>query len=354
MNCSSPLTFSSLPYYYNVFYPQVGANVYWPGSGLEIVEYDLLHVGNDVVFGSRSVVLTSSAKRSAVVKFEDGAMIADRCVLLPGTRLGKGSVLGSGSLAKEDFEAPVGSVWLGSSDGCAVCAAPEDRSYNLRDTTSPFGRAFYQNEASYAVYPLWFVVLYNMLWQAFCTCYRNCPTALSLMLCSFVLQFEHYQNHSAFDLFVVTLLAFIPLNLYLSFTALGIDLAGKWLLMGRRQAGSYPWDQSSYCQRWQMHLTLQEIRRGERRKTGVLDMLQGSQWLVWYFNLMGSNIGRNVCLYPNGGDPMMTEPDLVTIGDECVVDDASLIAHINTRGIFRYVLEWSEATFVKPDVQSCV
>ena len=57
--------------------------------------------------------------------------------------------------------------------------------------------------------------------------------------------------------------------------------------------------------------------------------------LCHYFQLLGATIGRNVCLYPNGGDPMMTEPDLVTIGDDAGVDDASLIAHINTRGIFR-------------------
>lgn len=64
-------------------------------------------------------------------------------------------------------------------------------------------------------------------------------------------------------------------------------------------------------------------------------MIQGSQYLVWYFRLLGGNIGDNVCLYPNGGDPMMTEPDLVTLGNRVTIDDASLIAHINTRGIFR-------------------
>jgi hypothetical protein len=32
---------------------------------------------------------------------------------------------------------------------------------------------------------------------------------------------------------------------------------------------------------------------------------------------------------------MMTEPELVTIGDGASVDNASLIAHINTRGTFR-------------------
>ena len=286
---------------YRLLGATVGQRVYWPGSGLDMVEFDLLIVGNDVVFGSRSVVLTSSAKRSAAVRFADGSMVADRCVILPGTTLGKGCVLGSGSLAKEDFEAPVGSVWVGSSDGCAVCTAPEDKSYNLRDTRSSFGRAFYDGEASYTVLPLWAIVAYNIAWQAFCTCYRNCPTALSLIICSFVLRFEHYQYHSELDLFVVTLLAFIPLHLGLSVTALGLDIASKWLLLGRRQQGAYPWDQSSYCQRWQLHLTIQEIRRGERRKTGILDLVQGSQWLVWYFTLMGSSIGRNVCLYPNGG-----------------------------------------------------
>ena len=77
-------------------YVQIGKRVYWPGSGLDIVEYDLLEVGDDVVFGSRSVILTSSATRSAPVVFEAGSMVADRCVILPGVRLGRGAVLGKG------------------------------------------------------------------------------------------------------------------------------------------------------------------------------------------------------------------------------------------------------------------
>ena len=69
---------------YRLLGAKIGKHVYWPGSGLEIIEYDLLEVGDDVVFGSRSVVLTSSAKRSAQVVFESGSMVADRCVILPG------------------------------------------------------------------------------------------------------------------------------------------------------------------------------------------------------------------------------------------------------------------------------
>lgn len=188
---------------------------------------------------------------------------------------------------------------------------------------------------SYSVIILLLFCLFIRLLTVYCCSYRNCPTALSLIICSHLLQFDPFDSHSPSSLFRVTFIAFSPLYLALCSTALCIDIIGKWLLLGRRQPGEYPWDQSSYCQRWQVYLTLQEIRRGERHKTGILDMIQGSQYLVWYFRALGATIGNNVCLYPNGGDPMFTEPDLVTVGDFVGIDDASVIAHINTRGVFR-------------------
>jgi hypothetical protein len=100
------------------------------------------------------------------------------------------------------------------------------------------------------------------------------------------MNFERFE-YSPSELFRISLSAFIPLHIGLCLTALSIDVVGKWLIMGRRKQGAYPWDQSDYCQRWQMYLTLEEIRRGERRKTGILDMIQGSQYLVWYFRALG-------------------------------------------------------------------
>ncbi len=67
---------------------------------------------------------------------------------------------------------------------------------------------------------------------------------------------------------------------------------------------------------------------------GVLDLLHGSTYLVWWFRALGAQIGREVCLYPRGADPMMTEPDLVQIGNFACIDSASVIAHINSRGSF--------------------
>jgi len=92
-----------------------------------------------------------------------------------------------------------------------------------------------------------------------------------------------YIHRSPLQLFQVAFLAFVPIYLCQCTFALAITIISKWILMGRRLKGEYPWDQSSYCQRWQAYLTIEEIRRGERHKTGILDMIQGSQYLVWYF-----------------------------------------------------------------------
>ena len=102
---------------FRAFGSKVGKYVYWPGSGLEIVEYDLLDVGDCVTFGSRSVVMTSTAKRSDNITFESGSMIADRCVVLPGTKMCQGSILGSGGLAGAF-------VVILIISSCAICKSP--------------------------------------------------------------------------------------------------------------------------------------------------------------------------------------------------------------------------------------
>jgi len=312
---------------FRAFGSKVGKYVYWPGSGLEIVEYDLLDVGDCVTFGSRSVVMTSTVIRSDNITFESGSMIADRCVVLPGTKMCQGSILGSGGLAAEDFIAPTGSVWVGSSQGSAVNIAPADNSFT--SALSPFAKAFYLRHSNYCVLSQSMIVVYNTLWQAICVCYNRSVIPLALISMNFLVGFD--QVNVSLLLGCVFLLA-IGIQLALSLLALSVVVATKWIIIGQRKPGVFSWDESSYCQRWQMHLTICEILLNGA--FSILDNLRGSYWLVLFFRALGCTIGRDVCLYPTGGDPMMTEPDLVTIGDCASIDNASLIAHINTRGVW--------------------
>jgi hypothetical protein len=80
---------------------KVGERIYWPGSNFEgLVEYDLLEVQDDVVFGSRSAILCADAHEAAPICIAAGANVSDRCVLLPGCTIGRNTVMGSGSLCR--------------------------------------------------------------------------------------------------------------------------------------------------------------------------------------------------------------------------------------------------------------
>ena len=56
--------------------------------------------------------------------------------------------------------------------------------------------------------------------------------------------------------------------------------------------------------------------------------------MATFFRALGCKIGNDCCLYPAGFEPLMPEPDLVEMGDHCVIDCASVVCHLNTRGNF--------------------
>ena len=107
-----------------------------------------------------------------------------------------------------------------------------------------------------------------------------------------------------------------------------IDTGLKWLIIGRREPGLYPWDRSSYCIRWKIFESLCSDTLHSLRLIG------GSAFLPFFYNIMGSRIGRRVCLYPTGADPPMVEPDLVVIEDGACVNFTHIICHTNTLGSF--------------------
>lgn len=104
---------------------KVGQRVYWPGTGPSTQDFQLLDIGNDVVFGSRSHLVTSDGTGSDYVRIKNGAMVADRVVLLPGVELGDKTVMGSGALSKRNTHYAPGSTWVGAKKGEAVCLLSE-------------------------------------------------------------------------------------------------------------------------------------------------------------------------------------------------------------------------------------
>ncbi|CAJ2502409.1 Uu.00g098030.m01.CDS01 [Anthostomella pinea] len=404
---------------------KAGKRIYWPGTGPSIGDYHLLDVGNDVVFGSRSHLITSDGVGSGTVSIGDNAMIADRVVLLPNTRIKQRAVMGSGAMTKRDKTYEAGGTYVGSRGGDSLCLSvnrvteksstassitygadtpvvndstsslekpqlhaetlgvgsgsstsllspqvcrtcgscptcgnslsrpvPGKHLANLfkrtrkagpasttgADSSSPFGRAFYQHQAAYYVFRPWQIFLYSAGTVVFTHIYWDASAISSIQILARIFQVLELKDGSApsvftlYGYFAVLISAFITVQVVL---ALGALIAAKWLLLGRRQPGNYDWDKSSYCQRWQLYLTLEKLRQHCLGGSGILSFFSGTAYAVWYFRALGATIGRDCALFVNGKPSLyFTEPDLLTLGDRVVVDNASLVGHVNTRGKF--------------------
>lgn len=371
---------------------RVGRRVYWPGTGPSIGDYHLLDIGNDVVFGSRAHLVTSDGIGSEPVKVGDRAMIADRVTLLPGVRIGEKTTMGSGALTRRNKSYADGGTYVGSKNGDAVCLSTgsssgvsqrdikelESRSSRLSDLTlrdfeankdieanekhfdvsisemkdkkaadipnpedlSPFGRAFYLKQAPFRVFGMPTIILYSAGITVVTAFYWNIPSisAIQIVAAIFRKHNEHIGRGVWYDVPILYMLFFVFISLISTLqavVAISVTIGSKWLLLGRRQPGNYDWDKSPYCQNWQLYLTIEKLRRYCFRGCGVLGMLTGTHWLVLYFRALGADIGDNCALFANGRPSLMfTEPDLIKIGDRTVIDDASVVAHINTRGKF--------------------
>lgn len=87
-------------------------------------------------------------------------------------------------------------------------------------------------------------------------------------------------------------------------------------------------------QRWQLHLALSRPLHKGFGNSGVLGTLTGTAFIAWYYRALGAKIGKNCSLGAGGRTVLMTEPDLVELGNNVSLDDCSVVAHINSRGIF--------------------
>ncbi|KAI7099510.1 acetyl-CoA synthetase-like protein [Hortaea werneckii] len=414
---------------------KVGKRVYWPGTGPSIQDFPLLEIGDDVVFGSRSHLVTSDGSGSEPIRIRSGAMVADRVVLLPGVELGERTVMGSGALTKRDSQYASDTTWVGAKKGEAVCLTttePEGKErsslqagelstgcnlsvndvvsspYNRSDinststtlvlpldseassiafaekgtlrhhhfdtkisqtsiktgnatsvtvhevdssgsldteaeSSSPFGRAFYQGKATYKVWSQSTITFYSTLVALSTAIFWNIGSISAVQVIG-----HAYENNTILSQHFLGQNNLRPLALYVYFTGiiiaimaaqsvfvLALLIGSKWVLIGRRQQGNYDWDKSPYCQRWQLFLKLESLRRHCYGGHGILGMLTGTHWIVLYFRAMGLKCGKDCALFAGGLPSLMfTEPDLLTLGDRVSVDDASLVGHINTRGKF--------------------
>jgi acetyltransferase-like isoleucine patch superfamily enzyme len=346
---------------YRLLGSKVGKRVFWPGhQPIFSGEFDLLEIGDDVVFGSRAVILCSSLERCEKVIFCAGANVSDNSIVMPGGIVGKNAVLASNTVCPAGRYLPESSIWLGSNggepllleEGIELDAMKPILSSTInrgilpmqgdKTTLRPFGRAVYNREATHFVWYPSMMIVYNLLCSAVFASFHALPLLSTVQLGAIVLYGlpGPGRKYDSIDLcvgnlFQMLLLIYLASHAVRFILCMVAEVSAKWIFLGRRKEGQFNWDKSTYGQNWEFYQVITRIR--QLNKISTLDLIAGSPYLIWYFRSLGGNIGKNCCLYPAGGDPFMPEPDLVDIGDRCVVDNSSIVAHLNTRGNFQLV-----------------
>jgi acyl-CoA synthetase (AMP-forming)/AMP-acid ligase II/acetyltransferase-like isoleucine patch superfamily enzyme len=344
---------------YRLLGAKVGKRVFWPGhQPLFSGEFDLLEIGDDVVFGSRSSLFCTTIDSCEKIVLCAGSNVADNCVVLPGSTIGKNAVLGSNSVCPEGWYLPSGSIWFGSK-GCEpmclekgtegdfghtpVLSAEVDKTklqfVGDASTLRPFGKAFYGGKATYFVLPLSWIVAFTIVVKFMIATLHTLPLlgslhAASAYLYGFSIEDRDYDaiDFPFSTIYFTVLSMFLWTHIIRVAMWLTIELTAKWTLMGQRKVGRYNYDTSSYAQRWEIYQLIGKVRKVNR--LNLLEFLSGTPFMTYYFRMNGGNIGEDCCLYPAGADPFMPEPDLVKMGDRCVLDCASVVCHLNTRGNF--------------------
>jgi amino acid adenylation domain-containing protein len=131
------------------------------------------------------------------------------------------------------------------------------------------------------------------------------PTALMMFVIAAVIHGSVALSHAVSLPILIAALPAVYIGACL--IAIGIVVGIKWAVMGKYRPCTKPlW--SSFVWRTEMVTAIHESFCAPM----LLNLLQGTPFLAWYFRAMGSRIGKRVCMETT----QITEFDLVNVGDD--------------------------------------
>jgi acyl-CoA synthetase (AMP-forming)/AMP-acid ligase II/acetyltransferase-like isoleucine patch superfamily enzyme len=252
---------------YRILGAKVGKRVFWPGhQPVFNGEFDLLEIGDDVVFGSRTSIFVTTIHSLERVVFCAGANVSDNTVVLPGGIVGKNAVLGSNTVCPRGWYLPEGSIWLGADGGKPMLLergvekfdthmlVSDIKRHKLQmqgddSTLRPFGKASERlGETPYFVLPCSVMILFTMTANVTFSILHACPLIGCVhigacILYGWPISSRNYAeaSHTVFHIYVVLLGVFFFTHFIRIFLTLFIEISAKWLVVGRRQEGRYNW-----------------------------------------------------------------------------------------------------------------
>lgn len=300
-----------LSYIYRALGTKIGRRVQI--DQLHFIENDCVNIDDYVVFGSEVMLCTDMhapwvpleysrkmdkkrgpKQRFADIKICNAANVLDHCTLLPGVTVAERAVLGTCTLAPAGSYYPPLAIHSGSQRG---------RSMHLRDYfASPAMRELEDKTMQDLDNPLtwWrfnFVIIMTILLAT------PIPEAAWVATYFGVTSVWDFESDGVLSLLIFTPFVYNFIELVL----LLMNIALKWLVIGKYKAGEYKFF-GSYHTRWMIMMIC---------GTGISalqDCLRGTVFEVWVARACGARVGKDC--YLSG---LIVEYDLLSIGDHVAI-----------------------------------
>ena len=247
----------------------------------EIVEYDLLSVGDDCVFGSGVKIYASDEVEAIPITLANNANVLDHSVLLPGVKVGKEAITGTYTIGPKNHHFPDFSVSTGCQNGEPILlrkrlgdiagknsGLPEDERQMVLQA-----RSRHKSTCCWLFFNLW-VILCVIVWM---------PMANFFYLG--VVLYWYFTPLSLFWSFMITPLLFHVCDL----AHVLVVLAVKWILVGKYKKGNYPYYGLLHY-KWTLMMVV------HASINGVLVAIEGTFLMNLFHRAMGTYVGKNVCI----------------------------------------------------------
>eukprot|EP01059_Diplonema_ambulator_P002094 TRINITY_DN11727_c1_g1_i1.p1 TRINITY_DN11727_c1_g1~~TRINITY_DN11727_c1_g1_i1.p1 ORF type:complete len:2221 (+),score=342.23 TRINITY_DN11727_c1_g1_i1:731-6664(+) len=282
---------------------------------IEILEFDLLTVGRDSVFGSNVCVNPTDHHESRRIIMQQGSQVLDHSTLMPGCVVGRGALCGSSTVGSKFYKFPDLSISTGNQQGkpvqLRVLAGDPNEAANLshlppaeRDMALTALRN-HQNNFTWGMFNL-----FNVLTVMLIAPLPAVADLLTILLWIWMEQFEIFQAEDTYSVAVawgLTILVTPPAYCVVQILETILFVAFKWVVVGKYKEGNYPF-YGPYHRKWVIMMAVKEAI-GK-----LLDDIAGTPFLIWFFKAMGSKMGKDVCMMGYG-----LEYDLFSCGDYCSV-----------------------------------
>jgi non-ribosomal peptide synthetase-like protein len=290
--------------YMRAWYRIMGATI---GKGAEIStnlagRYDLTEIGaknfiaDEVVFGDEDV--RRGWMQLEPVKTEDRVFVGNDGVVPPGAIIPEGALIGIKSKPPANHLMAPGDTWFGS----PAIKLPNRQRVDIG--------------ANWTYEPS----ILKKIWRAvFEALHTSFPSMLFIVFAILSIDNFFLPAVQTRD-WPMLALSFVAASVVIPLLQTMIVVAIKWLTMGVYKPLMKPmWSW------WAMRTEAVAVLYWGLGGKVLLEHLQGTPFLPWFLNLLGSRVGKGVCMHTTD----ITEFDCVTVGDFCTINAlAALQTHL--------------------------